>query len=186
MGLKLITGPTEEPVSLAEAKAQLREKTTDNDTEITSLIPRARQYVEDFTHRALITQTWELALDAFPAWAICVPKAPLASVTSIQYVDVDGNTQMLASSDYVVDTKSEPGRITPAYGKSWPATLDGVNAVTITFTAGYGNAAAVPKPIVEAIELQVEILHDRPDEAYMAVIERARDALLNHYRVWTF
>ncbi len=90
MGLKLITGPTEEPVSLAEAKAQLREKTTDNDTEITSLIPRARQYVEDFTHRALITQTWELALDAFPAWAICVPKAPLASVTSIQYVDVDG------------------------------------------------------------------------------------------------
>ncbi len=186
MGLKLITAPATEPISLTEAKAQLREKTIDNDAEITSLIPRARQYAEDFTHRALITQTWELTLDVFPVWAICIPKAPLSSVTSIQYIDADGNTQTLASSKYIVDTKSEPGRITPAYGESWPATRDQVNAVMITFIAGYGDSTSVPKPIAEAIELQVEILYDRPDEAYLAVLERARDALLNHYRVWTF
>ena len=44
MIIKVITAPTSEPITLAEAKAQCRVDGTDEDTLITSLIGAARQY----------------------------------------------------------------------------------------------------------------------------------------------
>ena len=38
------------------------------------------------------------------------------------YVDQDGATQVLAADQYLVDAKSQPARIEPAYSLSWPAT----------------------------------------------------------------
>src|SRR4030067_860491 len=84
---------------------------------------------------ALITQTWELYLDAFPAWEIRVPKPTLQSITSIVYTDTDGILQTLAGSMYLVDNKSEPGRITPAFGEVWPVTRAQINAVIVRFVA---------------------------------------------------
>src|SRR5688500_11691380 len=115
MALTRTAPPGTEPVTLDEAKAHLRVTTADDNTLITALIAAARQLVEDFTNRSLITQTWEWRLDAFPSWTLCVPQAPLVSVTSIQYVDPSGVTQVLANTEYLVDAQSQPGRITPAY-----------------------------------------------------------------------
>lgn len=83
-------------------------------------------------------------LDRFPPWEISVPKPTLQSVTSITYVDTDGATQTLPPSAYLVDSKSEPGRITPAYGLVWPTTRWQTGAVTIRFVAGYADSASVP------------------------------------------
>ncbi|MCA9312663.1 MAG: head-tail connector protein, partial [Phycisphaerales bacterium] len=66
------------------------------------------------------------------------------SVTSIAYVDADGNNQTLDSAQYRVDTVSEPGRIELDTAYTWPTTDDRLNAVTITIVAGYASAAAVP------------------------------------------
>lgn len=76
MGLKLITAPTAEPLTLAQAYVQCQIDTTttgspavttsDSDDWLTATIPVVRQQAENELGRALITQTWELWLHDFP------------------------------------------------------------------------------------------------------------------------
>lgn len=162
-GTKQTSAPAVEPVTLAEAKDQLRVCHNADDTRITNLIVAARQQAEMVSRRQFITATWELKLDDFPLGEdyIKLPYPPLQSVTSIAYIDADGVSQTLASSVYDVDTHREPGRITLAYNQSWPTIRDQENAVTVTFKAGYGDAAGdVPDAVKEAIKLYIEDLYD--------------------------
>jgi uncharacterized phiE125 gp8 family phage protein len=121
---------------------------TTNNPYVVALIQAAREYVEAATHRALITQTWDLKLDAFPCGEICLPKAPLVSVTSITYTAADGTSTTWSSTLYTVDAPTGPraqaGRIAPAYSQYYPTTRTDLNAVVVRFVAGYGAAAAVP------------------------------------------
>ena len=66
-GLTLVTAPASEPVSLTEAKAHLRLDSADDDSLITALIRSARETAEAHMRRALVSQTWRLSLDRFPA-----------------------------------------------------------------------------------------------------------------------
>lgn len=143
--------PTELPVSVAKAKLHLRVDHGDEDTYIETLIGAATEQAQDFLNRQIVTATLTLYLDAFPLCEIRIPQPPLQSITSIAYVDGDGDTQTLAASAYQVDTTSFVGRILPAYGTSWPSTRDVPNAVTITYKAGYGASEDVPKAIEAAI-----------------------------------
>ena len=69
MALVIATQPTVEPVSLIEAKSHLRVDSdfTADDNLIRGLITSARQEAEQICRRALIKQTWKLAIDHFPA-----------------------------------------------------------------------------------------------------------------------
>ena len=69
MAVYLIEGPAVEPLSLDQAKAHLRVDIDDDDDLISTLITAAREYCEEFCHRAFITQTWQLLLDHFPGVA---------------------------------------------------------------------------------------------------------------------
>jgi uncharacterized phiE125 gp8 family phage protein len=166
--LSLVTGPGE-PVSLVEVKSHSRIDMPDDDVLLSGLITAARQKFDGrdaWYGRALMTQTWDLFLPRFPCApdvaydsmiGISVPLPPLQSVTSITYTDPAGNPQTLAGSEYVVDTKCEPGRIVPAYGKGWPATRDVVNAVAVRFVAGYGTSSTtVPQEIRDWIKQAVD------------------------------
>lgn len=154
--LKQTTAPTEEPITEAEAFAQLRLDEDDGGILVPSMIGSAREMSEEFTRRQLVTATFTMKLDVFPVdTTIDVPKPPLQSVTSIEYVDQNGDTQTLASNKYVVDTNSDPGRITLNSTESWPATNDQIDAVTIIFVAGYGAASAVPFIFKNAIRLMM-------------------------------
>ena len=85
-----------------------------------------------------------------------IPLPPLQSITSITYLDAAGSLQTLAPSAYRVDAVSTPGRVTPAYGTTWPATYPVTNAVVIRFKAGFGDtAAAVPIKIIQWIKAMV-------------------------------
>jgi len=186
MSLTLFTPPADEPVTLEEARIHLRVTYTEQDSVITQLIKTARQWAEEFTGRAFLTQTWDWKLERFPEF-FDVPRPPLQSVTSIKYIDTNGTEQTLAASEYTVDSARDPGRIVPAYGKSWPPTRGHINDVTVRFVAGYGASGAVmPAAIVNALKLQVEILYDRSDSNYLDAIVGARDALLGLYRVHKF
>ena len=92
MGLTLITAPSAEPISVAEAKTSpsLNFSASTHDTDIGMLIEEARVKAETITRRAFITQTWELVLDGFPTGGIVLPMPPLQSVASIKYIDTDG------------------------------------------------------------------------------------------------
>lgn len=153
--LKLITAPTEEPVTLAEAKLQCRVDGTDEDALLTALIKAARELAENQTGRALCTQTWELALDAFPAAEIELPLPPVQSITSIKYLDASAVEQTLSADVYALDSYGSLRHwVLPAYGAAWPAALAAANAVKIRFVAGHG-AAAVPQGIKQWMLLQI-------------------------------
>lgn len=62
----LTSGPDDEPVSLDEAKAQLRLETSDDDAFVSTLLLIARKHVESYCNRGLVKQKWEAVLDEFP------------------------------------------------------------------------------------------------------------------------
>jgi len=157
MGLMLVTPPAEEPVSLADAKAHLRVDISDDDALIATLIKAARELFENYTRRALVTQTWDLVLDAFPAEReLELPRPPLQSVTSITYKEADGSVQTFPTSEYVVDTSGMFGRVVLKSASTWPSVqLWPAGAVTVRFVAGYGGASGVPQAAKHAILLMV-------------------------------
>jgi uncharacterized phiE125 gp8 family phage protein len=174
---KLITPPAVEPILLADAKLHLRVTESTYDAVITRLIASAREYVEQYTGRALITQTWEKYLDKFPE-GIDLFNPPLQSVTSVTYVDLNGVTQNLAGTEWATDDKQEPAWVVPAYGKDWPDTLDTMNAVTVRFVCGYGAAGTdVPYQMQAACLLHIEAHYDR-DERMMEKLIEAADRLI--------
>lgn len=150
--LALITPATAEPITLSEAKAHLRVEIAEDDAFISALIKAAREHVESITSRAVVTQTWELVLDSFPAdEGIVLPLSPLRTVDSIAYQDAAGVTTTMSSSEYIVDTVSALGQVVPV--ASWPsARLAKINAIRVRFTAGY---VTVPQTIKQAMLLLV-------------------------------
>lgn len=177
MSLALVTPPATEPISVAEAKAWARVDQQLDDVVIAGLIATVRQQFdgkEAWFARALLTQTWDYALDRFPgppppntSYAIQVPLPPLQSVTSITYLDGTGAPIVLAPTEYVVDTVSEPGRIVPAFGKIWPMTSGHLfNTVTVRFVAGYGDQPSdVPQAIRDWVKQGVAYLYDHREAA---------------------
>jgi len=142
------------PVSVTDMKEHLRVEHTDDDSYIEALTLAAAEMCENFQNRKYMQAGKVLKLDEFPGNGIIRPRwTPLIDVDSIQYVDTDGSTQIVSVSDYDVDTDSEPGRITPAYNKSWPATRPQINAVTVNYQAGYATADDVPDAVKQAVKL---------------------------------
>jgi len=164
--LDLYTAPTEEPISLPEAKVQARVTQSEDDEYIADLITLAREYVELNIPggRQLCTATWEYVADCLPCGRerLELPKPPLASVTSITYYDESDTSTVMPSSDYVVTTPTSlPGSIQPAIGANWPATALRDDAVTIRFVAGYGGASAVPMRAKQAMKMLVAHWYDQ-------------------------
>lgn len=163
-GLVQVAAPAIEPITLDDARLYLRMDGTSYDAPISQCIKAARQYIEASTKRALIEQQWDLFLDRFPSptASIYLDYPPIISVDSISYYDGDGVVQTLATADYLVDTATEPARITPGVDLYWPETQTRVNAVTVRYTAGYGDEAGeVPEGLRQAIRNLVELWIDR-------------------------
>ncbi len=184
----LVTAPAAEPLSLAEAKLHLRVDDNADDALIGALITAARQHAEHDTRRALVTQTWKLALDAFPEAEVTLDHAPVSAVVSVVYTDTDGASQTLQASAYQLDAITEPCRLVPAYGSSWPATRAQLNAVSITYTCGYGAPEAVPESIKRWMLLRIGALYENREEVLTGrAITLAPlpfvDALLAPYRL---
>ena len=100
MRLKLKTAPAVEPVTLTEAKNQLRVDGAEDNALITALIKTARILIEKDARRALITQIWQMYLDkADPE--IEIPKPPLQSVESIK---------LISAVEDIVDQDSNAGQ----------------------------------------------------------------------------
>jgi uncharacterized phiE125 gp8 family phage protein len=148
----LITPPTALAVSLEAARRTARVSGTALDAELQGKVEGITEEVEHLTRRALVHQTWSMTLDAFPDGAIKLPPTRLASVDHVQFYDTTGALRTLDPLDYQVDTKSEPGFVLPAPGRTWPATAAIINAVEVRYVCGYGpDDASVPKAIQDYI-----------------------------------
>ncbi len=194
MGLTLVTPPSEDAVSPYRIFEHLRLDAQPQDEAI------FEDYLEvaiarldgrnGLLGRCLITQVWKLTLPWFPP-EIVVPLPPLQSVDQIVYIDDDGNEQTLDSSGYAV-YGTDPATIKPAHGTSFPSTrLTHLEAVSITFTAGYGDSMAdVPQPIRQAIAMDVGHLDQHRETVLVGQtvneIPMGYMDLIAPYRQWSF
>jgi uncharacterized phiE125 gp8 family phage protein len=176
MGLQVIAPPVEEPVDLADLKAALRVSHTDDDVLLAAMLAEARESIEVRTERQLARKTWLLTIDSFPTFEIVLPHRPIDSIVSVEYDDSAGLEQTMPATDYFLDNASEPGWLFPV--SSWPATLSAVNAVRVTYMAGYSDPALVPGPLKSAIVLQTQELYDGPDGTRQA---RIRDLMQPYF-----
>lgn len=186
---RLITPPAEEPVTLAEAKAQLRLETALDDAFVTRLIRAAREWAEGYLWRGIVSQTWELVLEGFPAGAVELPMGQLTSITSVKYLDELGAEQTLSASIYEADTASVPGKLRLAYSQSWPSARGTWNAVVVRYVVGWATASAVPQPIKQALLMLISQMYEhRTPEitgTIVSPVQFAVEALLSRYRLMT-
>ena len=183
-GLTITTAWSETAITLAEAKTHLRLSGNEDDTYLNALISTAQFNAEKYTGRAITNQTLKLSLDGLPyadddkfypegfftapdinrsLGYIVLPRPPLVSVSHFKSFDEDNTATTFATSNYHVDTSSEPGRLVLKRGKTFPSASDlrTVNAYEITYVAGYGSSRDdVPTPIKQAIKLLVAHLYE--------------------------
>ena len=157
MGLSLTIAPAAEPITTEEVKLHSRIDTDVDDAKISVFIKAARRLLESITHRQFVTATYTLTLDRFPTGdMIELPRAPLGAVTSITYADSNNADVEFSSASYSEENSIDAyGRIYVDRSVGWPTTYDKRNAISIVYTAGYGDAAAVPEEVKQAIYLTV-------------------------------
>ena len=179
------TPSSSNPVTTDEAKDHCRVTTAADDTLIGGLITAATTWAERYTRRQFITSTETQYFDDF-ADPMILEWSPLSSAV-VQYYDTAAVLQTLAAANYTVDTTASPGRIRLAYGYSWPAVYAILDAVLVTYVAGYGIAATVPEPIKLAIKMLVahwyEHRESHTDGFAVTEVPMAVKALLSTYRV---
>lgn len=158
--LRVISGVTEEPITLTEARKHLRIPTygsppsSDEDIWLEPMIGAAREYCEHLLGAGIGQQTLEISLTAFPSTAFALPFGPVNSIASITYLDADNEEQTVDAEDYAIDAFVNPQRLTLAYGATWPTALDFSNSVRIRYTVGYalpGDSPQTPNPLPKAI-----------------------------------
>jgi len=137
MGIKIITAA---PLQMEadEIRMHARIDSAAEDDLIEAWVLEAQQQAQHISGRAIGTQTIELAFDAFPGGPIEIKPTPIQAVQSVRYVDVTGAWQTMPTDAYVLDDFSEfTGWLAPADGASWPATSPVMNAVRVTYAAGF-------------------------------------------------
>lgn len=173
MTIALVTAAASDPVTTAEAKTHMRIDFSTDDTYIEGLITAATDWVQWRSGRQLVSATFRQSWDSYPTviypskndwlqsgariWQpgmetafVPLARGPVSSVSWVKYYDADDVQQTVSSSDYWVDTDSDPARVVPKNG--WPTIYLGrPNAFQVQFVAGYGNAAAVPKLLKQAV-----------------------------------
>ncbi len=190
--VEITVAPASEPVSLTEAKSWLRVDTADEDTLIARIISAARIWCEKITGLATVNQTVAVRWDAFEP-VLKLPRWPVLSVSSIEYVDTAGVTQTLAASDYYTDIYSRPARIVPAYGVEWPDTLEQINAVKVTLVVGPEPASSSDAPPdfdISDVKLAMQqlighwFIHREAIGVDAGPVAMAVESLLYNNRIW--
>lgn len=185
MGLTLVTPPTADPLTLEEAKAQCRVLHDDEDDLISRLVTAATRHVERSLSLSLMARTYKLTLDAFSD-AIELPRGPVASVTSVKYVDEEGAETTIDAENYTVDLVSRPQWVLRNSSYAWPSTIDAVNAVSVTYVAGFDTLPAEYEDLKHAIALLVGHYYANREAVIAgqqaAEVPMAVDALMQPFR----
>lgn len=197
----VLVEPSVEPLTLEQVKQHLRVSTTDQDTLINGLIKAAREYVEGFCGKSLITQTRVQTQDAFyEVWAdsnSTLRYGPVQEITEIRYIDSNGVTQVVDPSIYKANLASDPPYFYNAYGEHWPVPRYEREAVVIEYIAGYPGSgspldlrARVPEMIKTAMKMLIGHWYDNSREAStpvnLAIVPIGVDTLLTPYRSHLF
>ena len=173
------TGPAVEPLTVAEAKLHLRVDISDDDAYIGTLITAAREWVENYLDRTLITTQLILRAAEFPTEELELARPPMvasgtATAVVITYTLADTTTATLSTALYRVDRTTTPGNVAPIINGTWPSdVIEDANAVAVTYWAGYGpTSASVPATIRHAMLMLIGHWYDRRSAVLTGTISK--------------
>jgi uncharacterized phiE125 gp8 family phage protein len=163
VSLYVVTPPTSEPLTLAEARSHLRVDHAADDALIAGYIMAAREMAEHELQRSLVEKTYELALDAFPRGTIELPMGPIPAaaaltVSSVKYTDTAGAEQTVDPSAYTLDPYSNVPRLVPVSG--WPTPKTTLNAVRVRYVSG-AALSSVPPAVKSWMLLYITSLYEQ-------------------------
>tara|TARA_R110001583_G_scaffold181877_1_gene339297 strand:- start:1456 stop:2085 length:630 start_codon:yes stop_codon:yes gene_type:complete len=185
------TNTVTEPITLNEAKAQLRIDLsfTDDDTYITTLISVARSACENYLGYMLARNSkMNFYLDQFPDESVIhLSGVWNPGAVAISYYDTT-DTQVIWASGYNVDIHSQPARIFLSDSTSYPDTSDNIpSGINIDMTNCGPVAADIPKAIHQSMLLVIgryyELRQDVVTGTIATEIPKMTEHLLNPYRV---
>jgi len=182
--LELVDAPLVEPITLAEAKTQMRVEHSDDDTLIERLIDVAINYtdVTGALGKAMITQKWGQWIAPNPS-TVTLILGPVQAVTAVKYYDTDGTLQTDDYNNYQVFGTSTATTIEPKTGFNWPTTQDRPDAIKIEYEIGYGDTAAdVPAVIKHAMLVLVAHWYENRENSQMDRLDNipfGYEAMLN-------
>src|SRR3990172_49321 len=167
-GLIRSIAPTGYPLSIAQLRDYLDAPADDRVDMLNRLQRAAARYIEGITWQALLPSTWVQRFDYDWPRSICgsyqitYGRSPVSSVSSVAYVDPDGANQGLAANQRQDSFNSMPSLSVPAQNVSWPSVRYQLDAITVTYVAGYATVADIPEPLVHAVGLLTRELYDNP------------------------
>ena len=178
--LTRLTAPASLPVSVTEARSQMRVEHDEDDLYISGLIDAAVAYVDagGVLGRAMISQSWA---QTGQHWAKRVPvtMTPVQALTAVKYYDTDNALQTATLSDFRLIGGANDSYVEPV--SSWPATFNRPDALRIEVTVGYGAATDVPATIRHAILMLVAHWYENREdsmEAKLNNVPNGFDALI--------
>lgn len=167
------------PITLDEAKAQLRVDGNDQDSEIEDLIRDAAAWVEDYTGQILEPRDVIEHFSGFrPVTLRAWPIDPAATAT-VEYVVEDEPATLVGAK---LDASKRPARISPTVGAFWPF-VDPRQTFTVAIRGGYENPDDVPRGICRAMLVMIAAFDaDREGGETFVKAEKAAKSLCRRYK----
>lgn len=170
------------PVTLDDAKTQLHITYTEDDAELTSMIPRAIKQIEAYCNISIIYQRIQWIADLFSEWKL--PYGPVIGIESVQNRDSNAGSGVggftTATGNWRID-----GDTFSAVGIG-PFEFDlttgscGPNRFKITYTAGMSE---VPDDLKQAILKQVVWLFEHKGDEGLTGLSKEVEEMINPYKV---
>lgn len=177
----LVTPPTDEPLTLEEAKQHCRIEAavTEDDALVEAYIGAAVDQLQRELDFYLAEQTWKQSFRTFDC--VRIWQRPVAEVVSVAYFDADDEEQTLDDAEYRFESGALGSKLVLA-GSSWPSLASRTDAVTVTYKLGVATAD-IPPALKAALMLHVGFLYANRESSSDTAIRPtgAYDAL-----VWPF
>lgn len=157
MEVEVTDDPSEDSVTLADIKNEIRVRHNKDDNLLDGYIDQAIKDVEEYTNRSIanqeITAYWKLAWDY-----VWLPKPPHHSITSVTEIDDHGTETTVSTDGYELFGRNE---LKIEFDTSIGDQL------RVVFDAGYGNTKGdLPRWAKSAVQWQTKLYYKKqPDLA---------------------
>lgn len=172
----IVSAPASTPVTVAQAKDELRIDTSDHDTRVGRYVGAATAYVQAMTGLRLVTQTIDIKCDDWCDLA-AIPVGPVQSITSVTYVDTNGDTQTVSTSVYEARLAGLTPHLVLKFQQWWPIAQFG-SQITVRAVVGY---TTVPEDVTSALLVLIRAMND---EGELGTVQDTVSALLANYRLF--
>lgn len=171
----VIEQPTNEPVTLQQAKTHLEYTGTLKDSYIDLLITAGRRLAEAYCGLSLVTQIRRVELDCFPSGFgfILLPYGPVQSIESFTYANEDGTTTTLVEdTDFKVDYHSRMTRVyaigSDGQRTCWPSDVRNIlSPIRVDYQSGFDDVSGEATPSeakVAIMEYCADMFENRGDD----------------------